>query len=476
MRACSLECTGDRMAIRDDRSSFVQFWARSSAEKVWPQDPPFASSFRNVDFGFRGDTGLIHGEPSINAHLLRVVDCSCGVPESLLCRRYYFLWIPGFLPRFRGVPGIHARASHAGVLPRISFGGPAVWLAGGSSDRPDRRAMGHSIGSRPRRYFSCAHGVHDQALALRTILHHGSSRLRARGTCRQSSPRRSLVPSSARPGDGLRVSRVRARRSRFAVAGSFFDEKLRLAAYPGDRGLADTGRVAPGGDRDHAFHSCRNGASAGWGGKQWPARRKEQRHACARERSRGCGSHGEFLAYPGGIHAGDGRHRYGTSTFHPLPQRSGLLGSHRLSIPYSSACFKPRRPRSSGFPADRFRKKNTMALFYALLSASVLLLGMAHQSVVVWTFALIFGFSMGADYMLIPLVTAECFGTASLGKLLALIIMGYSLGQWGAPWMAGRIFDARHSYDLAWKLMAIAGVIGAAAIYVVSARSRGKQS
>ena len=42
---------------------------------------------------------------------------------------------------------------------------------------------------------------------------------------------------------------------------------------------------------------------------------------------------------------------------------------------------------------------------------------------------------MGADYMLIPLVTAECFGTASLGKLLALIIMGYSLGQWGAPWI-----------------------------------------
>jgi len=38
---------------------------------------------------------------------------------------------------------------------------------------------------------------------------------------------------------------------------------------------------------------------------------------------------------------------------------------------------------------------------------------------------------MGADYMLIPLVTAECFGTAALGKLLALIIMGYSLGPMG---------------------------------------------
>ncbi len=122
-----------------------------------------------------------------------------------------------------------------------------------------------------------------------------------------------------------------------------------------------------------------------------------------------------------------------------------------------------------GYLADRFRKKNTMALFYLLLSASILLLGAAHQPVAVWSFALIFGFSMGADYMLIPLVTAECFGTASLGKLLALIIMGYSLGQWGAPWIAGRIFDVRHSYELAWKIMAAAGILGAAAIYAISA-------
>jgi MFS family permease len=121
-----------------------------------------------------------------------------------------------------------------------------------------------------------------------------------------------------------------------------------------------------------------------------------------------------------------------------------------------------------GYLADRFRKKNTMALFYAVLSASLPLLGMADQPVAVWIFVLFFGFSMGADYMLIPLVTAECFGTASLGKLLALIIMGYSLGQWGAPWMAGRIFDARHSYDLAWRIMAVAGLLGATAIYAVS--------
>jgi MFS family permease len=129
-----------------------------------------------------------------------------------------------------------------------------------------------------------------------------------------------------------------------------------------------------------------------------------------------------------------------------------------------------------GYLADRFRKKNTMALFYCVLSLSILLLGVSHRPAMIWGFVVLFGFSMGADYMLIPLVTAECFGTASLGKILALIIMGYSLGQWGAPWITGRIFDARHSYELAWNTIALTGLVGAAAIFAVSPRSDKKPS
>ena len=120
-----------------------------------------------------------------------------------------------------------------------------------------------------------------------------------------------------------------------------------------------------------------------------------------------------------------------------------------------------------GYAVDHVSKKNAMALFYFLIGASVLLLGAAKVPMAVWAFAAVFGFSMGADYMLVALVTAECFGTSSLGKLLALIIMGYSLGQWGFPWIVGKIFDARHSYDLAWKGVAIAGMIGGLVIYAV---------
>jgi MFS family permease len=120
-----------------------------------------------------------------------------------------------------------------------------------------------------------------------------------------------------------------------------------------------------------------------------------------------------------------------------------------------------------GYLADRFTKKNTMAVFYLLIGVSVLVLGISNHPAAIWSFAIAFGFAMGADYMLIPLVTAECFGTQSLGKILGLIIMGYSLGQWGAPWLVGRIFDARHSYQLGWKIMAVAAMVGALAVYRV---------
>ena len=125
-----------------------------------------------------------------------------------------------------------------------------------------------------------------------------------------------------------------------------------------------------------------------------------------------------------------------------------------------------------GYFADRFNKKNTMALFYLLIGGAIPLLCIARQPLAALAFTVVFGFAMGADYMLIPLVTADCFGVASLGKLLALIIMGYSIGQWIAPWIAGRFFDAFHGYNLAWAILSVAGLLGAVAIYAISVPSR----
>ena len=121
-----------------------------------------------------------------------------------------------------------------------------------------------------------------------------------------------------------------------------------------------------------------------------------------------------------------------------------------------------------GYFADRYSRKNVMALFYLILALAIPLLFAARRPAVVWCFVLVYGFAMGADYMLIPLVTADCFGLSALGKLLSLIIMGYSLGQWFAPWLSGRIFDTYHTYNLSWIIMSAAAAVGAVLIYAIA--------
>jgi len=121
-----------------------------------------------------------------------------------------------------------------------------------------------------------------------------------------------------------------------------------------------------------------------------------------------------------------------------------------------------------GYVADRLNRKNVMAFFYLMLALAIPLLFVRHHNSTIFTFAVVFGFAMGADYMLIPLVAADRFGLKALGKLLALIIMADSLGQTFGPVMAGRIFDTRHSYDLAWGIITAGGVLGAVAVYLIS--------
>jgi MFS transporter, OFA family, oxalate/formate antiporter len=121
-----------------------------------------------------------------------------------------------------------------------------------------------------------------------------------------------------------------------------------------------------------------------------------------------------------------------------------------------------------GYVADRFTRKNVMALFYLVLALAIPLLFIRYSNGAILLFAVIFGFAMGADYMMIPLVAADRFGLAALGKLLALIIMADSLVQTAGPVMAAYIYDTRHSYSLAWEIITAAGVLGALAIYLIS--------
>jgi sugar phosphate permease len=64
-----------------------------------------------------------------------------------------------------------------------------------------------------------------------------------------------------------------------------------------------------------------------------------------------------------------------------------------------------------GYFADSFVRKNIMALFYLTLALAIPMLVLDRRARVVMGFAILFGFAMGADYMLIPLVAADLLWT-----------------------------------------------------------------
>lgn len=129
-----------------------------------------------------------------------------------------------------------------------------------------------------------------------------------------------------------------------------------------------------------------------------------------------------------------------------------------------------------GYLADRLSKKYVMLAAYLMVACGIPLLNYTNVPGVAYLFAFVFGFGMGAAYFLIPLVTAECFGLASLGKLMAVILTTYALGQAFAPVVVGWIYDVNGSYDLGFVLVAVMAVLGAAAVPLIPLRNQAAQA
>lgn len=116
-----------------------------------------------------------------------------------------------------------------------------------------------------------------------------------------------------------------------------------------------------------------------------------------------------------------------------------------------------------GYLADRFHKKYVMVAAYLMVGLAIPLLYYVRVPSAVITFAFIFGFGMGADYMLIPLMTAHCFGVASLGRLMGLILTTDAVSQAFTPVLVGWIYDLQKSYHVGFTVLICMALIGAAA-------------
>jgi len=120
----------------------------------------------------------------------------------------------------------------------------------------------------------------------------------------------------------------------------------------------------------------------------------------------------------------------------------------------------------AGTLADLFPKKLVMAATFALVAATVpvLLLVSPSRQGSLYVFSVLFGFALGGDYMLIPLMAAEQFGVNSLARAMAIIFPVNTIGQTWVPYFVGVLRDRLGNYSVAMNLVLAIAAAGAIAV------------
>ena len=109
---------------------------------------------------------------------------------------------------------------------------------------------------------------------------------------------------------------------------------------------------------------------------------------------------------------------------------------------------------------DRIGNRQSLALCFALMSAALLSLPIAHKIWTLYLFAAAFGFTFGGMYTLGSPLAADLFGLSSHGLIFGVVSFGGTIGGAIGPALAGYIFDTNGSYRLAFMVFATIGIIG----------------
>ena len=120
----------------------------------------------------------------------------------------------------------------------------------------------------------------------------------------------------------------------------------------------------------------------------------------------------------------------------------------------------------AGYLSDRLPRKYVMLATYLIVAAAIpaLFLVRPDNTGYVYLFALVFGFAMGADYMLIPLMAADQFGLSSLPRAMAVILPSDTILQFWLPRFVSTLRTAWGGYGSAlWTVFGTA-LLGAVAI------------
>jgi sugar phosphate permease len=116
-----------------------------------------------------------------------------------------------------------------------------------------------------------------------------------------------------------------------------------------------------------------------------------------------------------------------------------------------------------GFASDRISARFALALNFAGAAIGMILIFGARNPAILYPFLAMFGFTLGAPLVLIPLLTVDCLGLKRFGAINGVAGVWNTLGAFVGPIMLGEIFDITGSYSSAFEICFVLSILGAAA-------------
>jgi sugar phosphate permease len=124
-----------------------------------------------------------------------------------------------------------------------------------------------------------------------------------------------------------------------------------------------------------------------------------------------------------------------------------------------------------GWLADRWAKKHVMLLIYVIVAVSIPMLVYAPTTATLKVCAFLFGIGLGGDYMIIPLMAAELYGVAILGRVMGLVLTADSVSESLVPMFVASMRDQSGTYATGFLLLVSLAATGAAAVACLPANS-----
>ena len=116
-----------------------------------------------------------------------------------------------------------------------------------------------------------------------------------------------------------------------------------------------------------------------------------------------------------------------------------------------------------GWVGDKMPKKNALAIFYLLRSlVMVIFLWLPLTPLSAAVFGAALGFLWLGTVPLTAGLVGVMFGARHLSMLYGFVFFSHQLGSFAGAWLGGLLYDRLGSYDMAWNLAIIMGVVAAA--------------